>query len=115
MVHLSVHVEGLLGFQRPRKKQSSSTTTLSTVYEEEEEDGGGGGGGLGRRARDLQGYIVLWLMARAMMVNGFTTVRTQPAFFSLTKNETKRRRKKCFLQIFFFYTKGKVSICLYFL
>ena len=43
MVHLSVHVEGLLGFQRPRKKQSSSTTTLSTVYEEEEEDGGGGG------------------------------------------------------------------------
>ena len=67
----------------------------------------GGGGGLGRRARDLQGYIVLWLMARAMMVNGFTTVRTQPAFFSLTKNETKRRRKKCFLQIFSSTQKGK--------
>lgn len=33
-----------------------------------------------RRARDLQGYIVLWLMARAMMVNGFTTVRTTSHF-----------------------------------
>lgn len=47
-----------------------------------------------RRARDLQGYIVLWLMARAMMVNGFTTVRTTSLLFfnqTHTKNETKKK------------------------